>query len=126
VATKAHAVQEAYEAFGRGDIPAILGLLDDGVVWSSPGTLPHGGTFKGPDEVGQFFGGLGASWEDLGLEVEAVDELAGDLVVGVVQASGTRVGTGAAVSYGAVHVFSVRDGRITRFREYTDLDGPLG
>jgi ketosteroid isomerase-like protein len=47
-------------------------------------------------------------------------------VVGVVQASGTRVGTGAAVSYGAVHVFSVRDGRITRFREYTDLDGPLG
>ena len=123
--SKAQVVQQAYEAFGRGDIPAIVGMLDDGVVWSSPGTLPHGGTFKGPDEVARFFSGLAAAWDGLGLDVEAVDEIGGDLVVGVVRASGTRSGTGAAADFGAVHVFDVRDGRITRFREYADLDAAL-
>jgi ketosteroid isomerase-like protein len=28
------------------------------------------------------------------------------------------------LSYGAVHVFTVRGGEIIRFREFTDLDGP--
>jgi ketosteroid isomerase-like protein len=126
VGSKAQVVEQAYEAFGRGDIPAVIGALDGGVVWSSPGTLPHGGTFKGPEEVGRFYTGLGAAWDGLGLDVEAVDEVGGDLVVGIVRARGTRTATGSAVDYGAVHVFTVAAGRITRFREYTDLDAPLG
>ena len=121
---RSQVVQQAYEAFGRGDIPTVLGMLDDGVEWTSPGTLPHGGSFKGPEEVGQFFAGIGAAWEGLELDVEAVGEAGGDLVVGVVQASGTRKGGGRS-SYGAVHLFDVRDGRIARFREYTDLDAAL-
>ena len=40
-------VQQAYDAFGRGDIPGLLALLDDSVEWSSPKTLPHGGDFRG-------------------------------------------------------------------------------
>ena len=48
-------VQDVYGAFGRGDIPAILGMLDEGVAWTSPRTLPQGGTYKGPGEVGSFF-----------------------------------------------------------------------
>jgi uncharacterized protein len=124
VGSKAQVVQQAYEAFGRGDIPAVLGMLDDRVEWTAPGTLPHGGSFKGPEEVGQFFQGLGTAWERLDLDVEAVDQVGGDLVVGVLRAEGTRRGGGPS-SYGAVHVFDVRDGRIARFREYTDLDVSL-
>ena len=123
--TRAQVVEQAYEAFGRGDIPAVMGLLDEGVEWTAPRSLPHGGSFKGRDEVGQFFTGLGAAWEGLALDVEAVAEVGGDLVVGVLRADGTRRGAGPS-SYGAVHVFDVRDGRIARFREYTDLDAPLG
>lgn len=123
--TRAQVVEQAYEAFGRGDIPAVIGLLDEGVEWTAPGTLPHGGTWKGRNEVGQFFAGLDAAWEGLDLDVEAVAELGGDLVVGVLRAHGTRRGAGPS-SYGAVHVFDVRDGRIARFREHTDLDAPLG
>ncbi len=118
-------VQQAYEAFGRGDSPAVIGLLDEGDEWSAPGTLPHGGSFKGRDEVGRFFAGLGAAWEGLDLVVEAVGEVGGALVVGILRADGTRRGGGPS-GYGAVHVFDVRDGRIVRFREYTDLDAPLG
>jgi len=118
-------VQEAYAAFARGDIPAILGMLDDGVAWTSPRSLPQGGTYKGREEVGSFFESLGSAWERLDVEPEAMGEVGDELVVAVVRLNGTRRGGGAS-GWGAVHAFSVRDGRIVRFREYTDLDAPLG
>ena len=114
-------VQQAYDAFGRGDIGGLLALLDDSVEWSSPKTLPHGGEFHGPAGVGKFFEGIGAKWSSLVVNVEGVGDLGDDTVVGVVRADGSRI-EGGADSYGAVHVFTVGAGKITRFREYTDLD----
>ena len=117
-------VEAAYAAFARGDIAGVLALLDDDVEWSSPATLPQGGHFHGKDGVGQFFQGIGAGWSALALDVESVSEAGANEVIGVVRADGTRQDGGAG-GYGAVHVFSVRDGKIVRFREYTDLDAPL-
>jgi ketosteroid isomerase-like protein len=117
-------VEEAYSAFSRGDIPAVLDKLDENVEWSSPATLPQGGRFHGKDGVVKFFEGVGGAWDPLGLAVESVGELGPELVVGVLRADGTRR-AGKPSGYGAVHVFTVHDGKITRFREYTDLDRPL-
>ena len=86
----AQVIQSAYDAFGRGDIPAVLDMLADDVAWSSPQTLPHGGTFEGKGGVGSFFQGLGGAWKSLELDVESVSDGADGLVIGVVQASGTR------------------------------------
>ena len=33
-------IRSAYDAFGRGDIGAVIDLLDDAVDWTSPATLP--------------------------------------------------------------------------------------
>jgi ketosteroid isomerase-like protein len=120
----AELVQNAYAAFGRGDIPAVLDLLADDVEWSSPRVLPHGGDFHGKTEVGNFFKAIGESWEALPLDVEAVGEIGADLVVGVLAADGTRTG-GATEAYGAAHVFTVRNGKVTAFREYVDVDAAL-
>jgi uncharacterized protein len=117
-------VQDAYAAFGRGDIAAVLDLISDDVEWSSPRTLPHGGDFHGKTEVGGFFTAIGANWATLQLDVEAVGEVGGELVVGVLRANGTR-GTGAKQSYGAAHAFTVRNGKITGFREFVDLGSAL-
>ncbi len=113
-------VEQTYAAFERGDIPAVLAVLDPDVEWTSPGTLPHGGEFNGSAEVATFFEKIGAAWDPLTLEVEQVDEI-GDLVVGVVRADGTRRG-GKPAGYGAVHVFRIRDGKIRSFHEYVDTD----
>ena len=122
---RAQVVQSAYDAFGRADIPAILGMLDEGVAWTSPRTLPQGGTYKGPGEVGSFFESVGSAWEQLTAEPDAIGEVGDDRVVALVRLHGTRRG-GATQGWGAVHVFAVRDGRIAAFSEYTDLDAPLG
>ena len=117
-------VGKAYAAFGRGDIPAILELLDGDVEWSSPRTLPQGGKFQGKDGVLKFFESVGAAWDPLTIETEAVAELGEDRVVGILRASGSLSG-GKAAQYGAVHVFTVRGDRITRFREFVDVDQPI-
>jgi ketosteroid isomerase-like protein len=118
-------VGKAYAAFGRGDIPELLELLDDHVEWSSPGTLPQAGEFKGRDGVIKFFEGVGAAWEPLTIETESVAEFGADRVVGILRASGSLSG-GKAAQYGAVHVFTRRGDRITRFREFVDVDQPIG
>ena len=117
-------VQDAYAAFGRGDIAAVLDLLSDDVAWASPRTLPHGGTFRGKAEVAGFFQGIGANWQGLALDIEAVGEVGNDLVVGVLRADGTRT-NGNGQSYGAAHAFTVRNGKIVGFREYVDVDAAL-
>jgi hypothetical protein len=121
--SNAQIIEQAYAAFGRGEVPAVLAMLTDDVEWSSPRTLPHGGEFHGVAQVGKFFEGIGAAWDPLTLAVEQVDEV-GDMVVGVVRADGVRRGGGAA-GYGAAHVFRIRDGKIAAFHEYVDTDAPI-
>jgi hypothetical protein len=116
-------VRQGYESFLKGDIESLLGLLDPAIRWTVPRTVPQGGEFEGIEEMRTFFHGLGAAWRPLGLEIEALGAVGPDLVVGIVTISGTLAG--AEVSYGSVHVFTVAGGKITRFKEYIDLDGAL-
>jgi ketosteroid isomerase-like protein len=113
-------VQEIYEAFGRGDIPAILDMLAPDVDWHVPEAVPHGGSFHGPDAVAGFFQGIGERWEDFRIETGDLLE-GGDEVASIGRGEGTLRGAGPA-SYGFAHVFTVADGKITRFREYVDPD----
>jgi len=122
--TNAAVVEDAYAAFARGDIPAVIDLVDDSVEWSSPATLPQGGHFHGKAGVGSFFQAVGGAWSDLKLVVEGVGEAGDELVIGVVRADGT-LRDGGPSGYGATHVFTVQSGKVVRFHEYVDLDGPL-
>src|SRR4030095_81355 len=64
--------KKGYEGFGRRDIPALLELLSDDVEWrflGKPDTgTPYGGTFKGKQEVVQFFEKLAQSDEIMEFE----------------------------------------------------------
>ena len=48
-------VEDAYEAFRRSHSPAILALVSDDVEWEVTEVLPQGGSYRGPDGVGEFF-----------------------------------------------------------------------
>ncbi len=124
VTTNVNVVEAAYAAFARGDIGGLLDLVDESVVWISPRTLPQGGEYRGKLAVAKFFENVGAAWEPLTLEVEQLGEVGDDVVVGVARLDGTRRG-GNATGYGSTHVFRIRNGKITSFREYTDLNAPI-
>jgi ketosteroid isomerase-like protein len=120
--SSAGVVRGMYDAFGRGDVAAILGALDENVEWSSPENLPHGGAFRGRDGVGQFFAGMGEKWESLSVEVD--DVLAeDDRVVVLATIRGRLRAMGADTGYGAAHAWTLRGESPVRFVEY--VDAPL-
>jgi ketosteroid isomerase-like protein len=124
MAANVEVVRGAYAAFGRGDIGAVIELLDDSVQWSSPATLPQGGNFTGKDGVMRFFEGVGAAWESLELELESLGEIGDGLVCGIVRGSGS-LRNGGPSQYGAMHAFTLHGGKITNFREFVDIDKAL-
>ena len=114
----AEVVQQAYEAFARGDIPAVIESLSDDVTWDVAEVLPQGGSFRGRDGVQQFFEGLGKAWEEVNIDLTDLID-GGDQVVGVGVGSG-KLRDGGDAEYGFTHVFTIGDGKVTRFREYAD------
>jgi ketosteroid isomerase-like protein len=61
-----HLVEDAYAAFARGDIQYILDRITEDVDWinEGPASIPYAGAFKGPQQLQQFFQGLGSTVED--------------------------------------------------------------
>ena len=113
-------IKDAYAAFGRGDIPGLLALLTEDVVWDSPGEgLPLSGTYRGRDGVANFF-------QKLTQEAEVLDfqprEFVADgdrvLVVGWERMKVKATGRGAEIDW--VMAFTIRNGKIAKFREYAD------
>lgn len=114
-------VQEMYAAFGRGDIQSVLDHLTEDVTWASPESaqVPFAGTFRGREQVARFFDLLGSE-----LEIEQFEPrefiAQGDKVV-VLGYSRARVrSTGREVAGEWAMVFTLQDGKVARFYEYTD------
>jgi ketosteroid isomerase-like protein len=113
-------VRDGYAAFGRGDLPGLLSLLAEDVVWVIPGDgLPMAGTFRGRDGVASFFQKLQQEADIL--EFQTREFLAdGDrvLVVGWERMKLKATGRGAEIDW--VMSFTIRNGKIAAFRQYTD------
>ncbi len=114
-------VQNLFAAFGRGDIPGLLALVADDVVWFIPGPaeVPHAGERRGHEGVLQFFQTLGGAVEFEQFEVrELVAQ--GDKVVALGFERGRVRASGRTFDNPWALVFTVRDGRVAEFRGYED------
>jgi ketosteroid isomerase-like protein len=118
-------IHEIYEAFGKGDVAAILPHMAEDVAWDfayapdSPIPWLQGGT--GRDHVARFFMTLGTMYEVQAFEL--VEVLAGERTVvvifnidGIVRATGKRI-----TESEETHVWHFNDeGKVARFRHAAD------
>ena len=115
-------VQQAFEAFGRGDIPALLGLVTNDVVWDTLGptdTMVWAGRRQGPEQVGQFFSDLGGAVEFQELQPrEFVAQ--GDRVVVLGHSHYTIRANGRPLEQDWVMVLKLRDGKIAEYQYFED------
>src|SRR5579863_1520039 len=111
-------VKDAYAAFFSGNIPGLLSLLAEDVVWDIPGAgLPLAGTYRGRDGVANFFQKLVQEAEILDFQPrEFVAEGDRVLVVGWERMKDKTTGRGAESDW--VMAFTIRDGKIANFREF--------
>jgi uncharacterized protein len=113
-------VKDGYAAFSRGDIPGLLALLAEDVEWHIPGAgLPLAGTYRGHDGVANFFQKLAAESDVLDFQPrEFVADADRVLVVGWERAKVKATNRTAEADW--IMSFTVRNGKIAIFREYTD------
>jgi ketosteroid isomerase-like protein len=116
-------VKDAYAAFLRGDVASILDNVADDVEWEgvkgAEGVLPQAGVRRGRAAVAQFFQQVNDT-----VAFETFDPIeyvaTGDTVVAIGRYSGKAKPTGRALGSDWAMVFTIRDGKVTRFREFTD------
>ncbi len=114
-------VQDAYAAFGSGDMPGMLALLTEDVQWdhAGPSDIPWAGSFRGHDGVGKFFTAIGENCDFLAFEPQTF--LADQDRVVVLGSERIKLkANGREWETPWCHVFTVKDGKVTAFREYTD------
>jgi ketosteroid isomerase-like protein len=119
--TNVAVVQQAYEAFGRGDIPGVLDLLTDDVVWTlqGPSTIPFAGTHRGREGIAEFFSLVGEALEFEQFEPREV-VAQGDTVVVLGYERSFAKATGSPLEQEWVHVYTLRDSKIATGRFFED------
>jgi ketosteroid isomerase-like protein len=116
-------VQATYEAFSRGDIPAVLARIDDSMVFTIYGSpaVPLSGVRRGVAGVTQFFAELAKTLEFSAFEPH--DYIAqSDRVVALVHYAGKNRNTGRNFDAETAMVWTVRGGKLVKFIEYTDTE----
>jgi ketosteroid isomerase-like protein len=113
-------VKGVYGAFGRGDVPAVLGAFAEDIEWFEAEGMPYGGLHRGGEAVAsKVFGPITEDVE--GFAVTPEEFVGSDATVAaVVRYTGTGKATGKALDVPAVHVWDIRDGKLARFRQFID------
>lgn len=115
-------VENLYRAFGAGDGAAIAGLLAPDLVWIEAENGPYAdrNPYNGPGAVFEsLFARIGAEYEGFAA-TPATFVASGDQVVALGRYTGINRATGEGLDAQFAHVFTVSDGKITRFQQYTD------
>ena len=116
-------LKSVYGAFGRGDIPTVLGAMSPGINWceaeSNP-YMPSGKPWVGPDAVlNNLFMRLGAEWDGFTVHPKSF-HAAGDTVVVEARYTGKYKATGKSMDTQVCHVWDIKGGKLTRFQQYVD------
>ena len=112
-------VQTVFEAFGRGDVPALLAMIDEDAEWAAPGpaSVPYFGERRGPEGAAEFFKHLGGNVEFE--RFEPGDFIAeGDRVVVLGFERGRVRRTGKTFDNAWALVFTIRGGRVAGLHIY--------
>lgn len=115
-------IEQIYQDFARGDVPAVLALLDGEVQWYEAEGNPwwQGQPAVGPEQVvAQVFARVAAEYDDFTIRlVRTVG--CGDTVLAEARYAGVGKATGLTLDAQVAHVWDLRDGKVVRFQQYVD------
>ena len=114
----AEIIRTFYDKLKAGDAPGALGLMAHDIEWL---TMWHYRVVgRGPERVAEgLFKPLMAEWSSFAL-VPTEFIVDGATVVSLGRFTGVHGSTGKHAEAGYAHVWTVKDGKITRFRQYID------
>jgi ketosteroid isomerase-like protein len=115
-------VEGLYGAFAANDAPALARFLDTAVVWIEAENGPYAddNPYSGMNAVFEgVFGRIGVQFRDFRVTPQTYLP-SGDKVVVLGRYTGTNISTREPLDAQFAHVFTVENGKVTAFQQYTD------
>ena len=123
---KVKPIERHYEAFNRRDLDGLLEPFHPAAVFVEEADVrPDADTHTGVEEIRAFFEGMFNGAQEVVAEPLEWIEAGDDEVVVPMRLHGRFRHTGIEGELRFVHVWTVREGRITRLHLYTDKDQAL-
>jgi ketosteroid isomerase-like protein len=116
--TPTDVIRSFYDKLASGDAPSALSLMAADIDWITMWHYKVDG--RGPERVAEgLFKPLMAEWSSFALvPTEFITE--GDTVVSLGDFTGVHGMTGKKADARYAHVWTIKDGKIMRFRQYID------
>lgn len=117
-------VRQAYEAYLSADLDKVLNLCSEDTEWlacGSPDHLPYAGLHRGRQQVARYFAILDDKEESNHLMAQEFIT-SGDKVIVLGNYKARVNANGQRFETDFVHIFTLRDGKITHFRDLYDTD----
>ena len=111
-------IRSFYDQLKADDAPGALSLMAHDIEWTTMWHYKVVG--RGPERVAEgLFKPLIAEWSSFALE-PAEFIVDGDAVVSLGRFTGVHGLTGKKVTAGYAHIWTIKDDKISRFRQYID------
>ena len=120
MATSKEIVEAAYASFAQGDVPAVMGAMDENIEWTEADGFPLAGTYIGPQAVLE---GVFMRLGEVGDEFAPVPDkiiAEGDTVVVLGNYTWKHKSSGVPAKVKMAHVWTVADGKLATFQQHVD------
>jgi uncharacterized protein len=119
-------LRSAYDGFGRGDIDAVLDVMDPDIEWDASDALAHTGVFRGHAGVTEYIQSLSSAWDEYYLYPEQFSESGDGAHVMVLGSVKGKLADGQDVEARFAHVLQIDDaGRVTRLKVCLDREAAM-
>lgn len=113
-------IKSLYKYFAEGNTDAIRYIFSTDIEWEQMDGFPNGGRYIGADDIFEHvFAGFGKYWTGWHAQVDEFIE-AGNYVFAIGFYKGTYNATQKSISAAFIHRYTIQEGKITHFKQYTD------
>ncbi len=116
-------IDDLYNAFASGDIPAVLGMMDSKIVWNEAegNSLADNNPYIGPDAVlNGVFVRLGGMYDGFKVKDVKLHDMSNNQVLATLRYDATVKATREKIDAQVAHLWTLKDGKITAFQQYVD------
>ena len=110
-------VRRAYDAFARGDLPALQQLLSADIEWRTTPDVPFLGNYRGIDQFLAALNEWTEPFDEMTTEVEEIID-AGDRAIVRHRMRGRGTDSGVEVDLVLWQVVTVENGQLSRMHDY--------
>jgi len=116
-------IQKIYADFAKGDVPALGAAMDPKVEWNEAENFPYadGNPYIGFDAIVEgIFARIGGEWDNWTVSNPKFSQMSNDKILMEGRYTGKFKKTGRSVNAQVAHVWTLKDGKIINFQQYTD------